>query len=100
MRLKPLLAIVAATALSLPLAAHAGKFSAEAERSYTASCVKSSTDNGLSAEAAKQHCECGKKVLEKDFSDAQLKELNGQNPKPTLVEQAQTAVAMACSKKS
>ncbi|WP_028696459.1 hypothetical protein [Pseudomonas cremoricolorata] len=100
MRLQPLLAIVAATALSLPLAANAGKFPPGTESTYTQTCIESSTSQGLSAQAAKQHCECGAKVLEKEFSDDELESLNGKNPEPPLVERAQAAVVMACSKKS
>lgn len=62
MRVQSLLALVATSALLLPLGANAGKLPAD----YQATCVaQAQKQQGVTKDKAEAHCSCAAKVLEK-----------------------------------
>ncbi|MCW2270860.1 hypothetical protein D3C77_06910 [compost metagenome] len=96
MRLQSLLALAAASALLLPLGAHAGKLPA----GYQANCVAQAQQQGVAKTAAEQHCTCAGKVIEKEFSDAEIKDLDSRDGiDASTMKRAQEKVAAACAPK-
>ncbi|MNE64856.1 hypothetical protein GPJ81_10025 [Pseudomonas alkylphenolica] len=98
MRVQSLLALVATSALLLPLGANAGKLPAD----YQATCVaQAQKQQGVTKDKAEAHCSCAAKVLEKNLSDEQIKDLDtlqdGVNA--TLMENTRKQVAAACAPK-
>ncbi|MGH8382570.1 hypothetical protein [Pseudomonas sp.] len=97
MRLQSFLAL-AASALLLPLGANAGKLPAD----YQTSCVaQAQKQQGVTKDKAEAHCSCAAKVLEKNLTDEQIKDLDtlqdGVNA--TLMENTRKQVAAACTPK-
>lgn len=98
MRLQSLLAFAA---LSLPFAATAGEWPAGKHDAYMSQCEQVATGQGLNAQAAKAHCQCGAQAIQKNFSTAEIEALDSKNGvDPKLAERARTAVTQACAAKS
>ncbi|MDD2046249.1 hypothetical protein [Pseudomonas putida] len=98
MRLPSLLALATASALLLPLSANAGKLPAD----YQATCVaQAQKQQGVTKEKAEAHCTCAAKVLEKNLSDDQIKDLDSleDGVNATLMENTRKQVAAACAPK-
>ncbi|WP_296267679.1 hypothetical protein [Pseudomonas sp. UBA6562] len=101
MRLQSLLAFTALGALSLPFAASAGDLPAGKHDAYMSQCEQVATGQGLNAQAAKAHCQCGAQAIQKNFSTAEIEALDSKNGvDPKLAERARTAVTQACAAKS
>ena len=100
MRLQSLFALAAAGALLLPFSANAGTFPAGKEGPYMDQCVQAATKNGISAKDAYDHCTCGKKAIEKELTDDEIKSLDGTKADNALINRAQNAVKEACTPKS
>lgn len=98
MRLQSLLALAAASALLLPLGAHAGKLPAN----YQPTCVAQAQQQKpkLTKAQAEQHCSCAGKVLEKEFTDAEITDLDSADGiDANTMKRAQEKVAAACAPK-
>ncbi|WEL53659.1 hypothetical protein PZ739_17660 [Pseudomonas kermanshahensis] len=99
MRFPSLLALSVAGALLLPVAANAGSFPAGAKQTYMTQCVDAATAKGLDKKSAEQHCTCGSKAIEKNFSDEEIKDLDSKDGVDAkLMQKAQTVVQQACMK--
>ncbi|CAM3899765.1 hypothetical protein CCOS865_02155 [Pseudomonas reidholzensis] len=97
MRFQSLLALATAGALLLPLAATAGDFPAGKEAAYMTQCQQVATGQGVDANTAKKHCDCGAKAIKKNFSDEEIKDLDSQDGVDAkLMQKAQTVVQQAC----
>ena len=97
MRLPSLLALAAASALLLPLGAHAGKLPA----GYQTNCVAQAQQQGVAKTAAEQHCTCAGKVIEKEFSDAEIKDLDSRDGvKAETMQRAEKEITAACKPKN
>lgn len=99
MRLQSLLALAAASALLLPLSATAGKLPAN----YQATCVSQAQaqQKTMTTAVAEQHCSCAGKVLEKEFSDAEIKDLDSSDGvDASTMKRAQEKIAAACKPKN
>ncbi|WP_252091057.1 hypothetical protein [Pseudomonas sp. MWU13-3659] len=100
MRLQSLLAACAASALLLPLAAHAGNFPAGKEAAYMTQCQQVAMGQGLDTAKAKKHCECGAQTIKKKFNDKEIEDLDSQDGVDAkLMQKAQVAVQAACKPK-
>ncbi|MFQ6574185.1 hypothetical protein [Pseudomonas sp. UM16] len=98
MRLQSLLALAAASALMLPLGAHAGKLPPE----YQSTCVAQAQQQNpkMAKTTAEEHCGCAGKVLEKEFSDAEIKDLDSADGiDANTMKRAQEKVRAACAPK-
>ncbi|MBO9548100.1 hypothetical protein [Pseudomonas sp.] len=101
MRVPSLLALAAAGALLLPMAANAGNFPAGSEKAYMTQCQTAASGQGLDAATAKKHCDCGAQAIKKNFTDAEIADLNSQDGMDAkLMQKAQTVVKQACAPKS
>ncbi|WP_449432287.1 hypothetical protein [Pseudomonas putida] len=101
MRFQSLLALSVAGALLLPFAANAGSFPAGSKDAYMAQCQKAATGQGLDAKSASTHCKCGAEAIEKNFSSAEIKDLDSKDGVDAkLMQKAQTVVREACAAKS
>ncbi|MBF8746962.1 MULTISPECIES: hypothetical protein [Pseudomonas putida group] len=101
MRVPSLLALAAAGALLLPVAANAGNFPAEKEGHYMTQCQQVASGQGVDAAAAKKHCECGAQAIKKNFTDAEIADLDSTDGVDAkLLQRAQTIVRQACAPKS
>ena len=101
MRVQSLLALAAAGALLLPLSASAGDFPAGAKANYMSQCNKAAMGQGLDAKSADTHCKCGAAAIEKNFSDAEIADLDSKDGVDAkLMQKAQTVVRQACAPKS
>ncbi|MFR0718022.1 hypothetical protein ACLUS7_23525 [Enterobacterales bacterium BD_CKDN230030183-1A_HGKHYDSX7] len=101
MRVPSLLALAAAGALLLPVAANAGNFPAEKEGHYMTQCQQVASGQGVDAAAAKKHCECGAQAIKKNFTDAEIADLDSTDGVDAkLMQRAQTIVKQACAPKS
>ncbi|WEK33031.1 MAG: hypothetical protein P0Y58_12855 [Candidatus Pseudomonas phytovorans] len=97
MRFQSLLAVCAMSAL-LPLAAHAGDFPPGKEQGYMAQCREVATGQGVSAEMATKHCSCGAQAIKKNFTDAEIADLDSKDGVDAkLMAKAQTVVKQACA---
>ena len=94
MRLHSLLALAATGALLLPLGANAGTV----PPGYLTSCVASaSAQPGMTKPAAEKHCSCSVNVIEKKFSDAEIKDHNStEGVDQALKDKAIKLVTQAC----
>ena len=94
MRLHSLLALAATGALLLPLGANAGTV----PPGYLTSCVATaSAQPGMTKQSAEKHCSCSVNVIEKNFSDAEIKELNSTDgADQKLIDKATQLVTKAC----
>ena len=100
MRLQSLLALTAAGALLLPMAAQAATWPAGKKDAYMQQCVQVATGKGLDAKTADAHCKCGADAIEKNFSTAQIEELDSKDGVDAkLMKQAQDTVMQACAPK-
>ncbi|MBH3426162.1 hypothetical protein I5S59_00245 [Pseudomonas alkylphenolica] len=97
MRLQSLLALAAASALLIPLSATAAKLPAD----YQMSCMTQAQKQGLTKDKAEGYCSCAGKVLEKNLTDAQIKDLNTleDGVDAAVMKSAQEKVAAACAPK-
>ncbi|NWA25458.1 hypothetical protein HX870_14820 [Pseudomonas gingeri] len=86
MRLIHLFAFAAPLALLLPLSAQAA-WPAGAKNSYMKDCVGAASQS-VNPTVAKQHCECGAKVLETKFTTQEIAQL--MNPKAPAPAQLQS----------
>ncbi|MBF8674877.1 hypothetical protein IRZ53_07095 [Pseudomonas fulva] len=101
MRVPSLLALSAAGALLMPMAANAGNFPAGKEGAYMAQCTQVAAGQGVDAAAAKKHCECGAQAIKKNFSDAEIADLDSKDGVDAeLMQKAQSVVKQACAPKS
>ncbi|BBH45502.1 hypothetical protein [Pseudomonas sp. KU43P] len=101
MRVQSLLALAAAGALLLPLGAHAGEFPSGAKANYMSQCTQAATGQGLDAKSADKHCKCGAEAIEKNFTTAEIADLDSKDGVDAkLMQRAQTAVRQACTPKS
>ncbi len=75
MRLQSLLALAATGALLLPMAAQAAS-AADENSDFMKSCVQQATGQGVDAAKAKSHCSCTANGFEKDFTKAELEDLD------------------------
>ena len=99
MRLQSLLALTAAGALLLPMAAQAD-WPAGKKDAYMQQCVQVATGQGLDAKTADAHCKCGAEAIKKNFSEAEIKELDSKDGVDAkLMQRAQTVVEKACTAK-
>ncbi|TDF80783.1 hypothetical protein [Pseudomonas sp. H9] len=99
MRFQSLLALAATSALLLPLSATAGKLPAN----YQATCVTQAQaqQKTMSKADAERHCSCAGNVLEKEFSDAQIKDLDSSDGVDAdTMKRAQEKIAAACKPKN
>ncbi|MBV4535562.1 MULTISPECIES: hypothetical protein [Pseudomonas] len=97
MRFQSLLALTAASALLLPMAATAGDFPAGKQAAYMTQCQQVATGQGVDANTAKKHCECGAQAIKKNFTDDEIKDLDSQDGVDAkLMQKAQTVVQQAC----
>ncbi|WP_176514286.1 hypothetical protein [Pseudomonas faucium] len=100
MRVPSLLALAAAGALLIPLAATAGNFPAGQEAGYMSQCKQVAQGQGLDAASADKHCACGAQAIKKNFTDAEIKDLNSTDGVDAkLMQKAQTVVQAACKPK-
>ena len=100
MRVPSLLALAAAGALLLPMAANAGNFPAGKEAAYTAQCTQVAGSQGVDAATAKKHCDCGAQAIKKNFTDAEIADLDSKDGVDAkLMQKAQTVVQQACAPK-
>jgi len=100
MRLHSLLAFAAAGIMLMPLAANAGKISADKRGEYMDACIQAATAKGLDAKTANQHCTCGRDALEKNFTDKEIAALDSnEGVDAQLKQRAQAAVMNACAAK-
>ena len=100
MRFHSLLALAAASAFVLPMAASAGSFPAGKEAAYMAQCKQVATGQGVDAKMADTHCSCGAEAIKKNFSDAEIKDLDSTDGVDAkLMQRAQTVVQQACKPK-
>lgn len=98
MRFQSLLALTAAGALLLPMAATAGDFPAGKQATYMKQCQEVATGQGVDANTAKKHCECGAQAIKKNFTDDEIKDLDSQDGVDAkLMQKAQTVVQQACN---
>ena len=101
MRVPSLLALAAAGALLLPVAANAGNFPAGKEAAYSAQCTQVAAGQGVDAATAKKHCDCGAQAIKKNFTDAEIADLDSKDGVDAkLMQKAQTVVKEACAPKS
>ncbi|AHC81993.1 MULTISPECIES: hypothetical protein [Pseudomonas] len=101
MRVPSLLALAAAGALLLPMAANAGNFPAGKEAAYMAQCTQVAQGQGVDAATAKKHCDCGAQTIKKNFTDAEIADLDSNDGVDAkLMQRAQMAVKQACAPKS
>ncbi|MDD1980459.1 hypothetical protein [Pseudomonas asiatica] len=101
MRVPSLLALAAAGALLLPMAANAGNFPAGKEAAYMAQCTQVAQGQGVDAATAKKHCDCGAQTIKKNFTDAEIADLDSNDGVDAkLMQKAQTVVKQACAPKS
>lgn len=101
MRVPSLLALAAAGALLLPVAANAGNFPAGKEPAYMEQCTKVASAQGVTDAAAKKHCDCGAQAIKKNFTDAEIADLDSKDGVDAeLMQRAQAVVTAACSPKS
>ncbi|AUF96947.1 hypothetical protein WLF18_02510 [Pseudomonas shirazensis] len=99
MRLQSLLALTAAGALLLPMAAQAD-WPAGKKDAYMQQCVQVATQQGVSAKDADTHCKCGAQAIEKNFSKAEIEDLDSKDGVDAkLMQKAQTVVKQACTTK-
>ncbi|PWB35640.1 hypothetical protein DCO48_01770 [Pseudomonas sp. SDI] len=100
MRLQSLLTLAAAAALLLPLGANAGPWPAGKKGAYMDQCVQVASQQGVSATVADQHCKCGANAIEKNFSTAEIEQLDSKTGVDAkLMKRAQDAVTAACAPK-
>jgi len=100
MRLHSLLALAAASVLLLPMGANAGPWPAGKKGQYMDQCVQVATGQGVDAKTADTHCKCGADAIEKNFTTAEIEDLDSKDGVDAkLMQRAQTAVANACTKK-
>lgn len=101
MRLHSLLALAAAGSLLLPLAANAGPWPAGKKGEYMDQCVQvASSQQGVTAAQADKHCKCGADAIEKNFTTAEIEQLDSKDGIDTkLRDRAQAAVKSACAPK-
>ncbi|MFK8331854.1 hypothetical protein M2D63_017755 [Pseudomonas sp. BJa5] len=95
MRLQPLLALAAASALLLPLGAHAGKLPA----GYLEACVANAQqlNKAMTTDQATKHCDCAGKAIENNFSDAQIADLDSRDGVDAgVMRRAEEAVKKSC----
>ena len=101
MRVPSLLALAAAGALLLPMAANAGNFPAGKEAAYMAQCTQVAQGQGVDAATAKKHCDCGAQTIKKNFTDAEIADLDSNDGVDAkLMQKAQMVVKQACAPKS
>ncbi|WP_225778323.1 hypothetical protein ACJA3S_15480 [Pseudomonas sp. KnCO4] len=102
MRVPSLLALAAAGALLLPVAANAaGNFPAGKEAAYMTQCIQVASGQGVDAATAKKHCDCGAQAIKKNFTDAEIADLDSKDGVDAkLMQKAQTVVKQACAPKS
>ncbi|MFF7062729.1 hypothetical protein [Pseudomonas sp. NPDC008258] len=101
MRVPSLLALAAAGALLLPMAANAGNFPPGREAGYMAQCTQVASGQRVDAATAKKHCECGAQAIKKNFTDAEIADLDSKDGVDAkLMQKAQTVVQQACAPKS
>ncbi|HKS13785.1 MAG TPA: hypothetical protein VJS90_12190 [Pseudomonas sp.] len=97
MRLQSLLALTAAGALLLPMAAQAD-WPAGKKGAYMEQCVQVATGQGVDAKAADAHCKCGANAIEKNFTKAEIEDLDSKDGVDAkLMQRAQTVVTQACA---
>lgn len=101
MRVPSLLALAAAGALLLPVAANAGNFPAGKEADYMKQCTQvASGQSGVDAATAKKHCDCGAQAIKKNFTDAEIADLDSKDGVDAkLMQKAQTVVKQSCAPK-
>lgn len=95
MRLQSLLALAATSALLLPLGAHAGKLPS----GYLEACVANAqqVNPALSKAQSEQHCGCAGQVIEKNFSDSEIADLDSRDGVDAKVMQrAEKLVKASC----
>ncbi len=101
MRVPSLLALAAAGALLLPVAANAGNFPAGKEAAYTAQCTQVAGSQGVDAATAKKHCDCGAQAIKKNFTDAEIADLDSKDGVDAkLMQKAPPGVQQAWRPKS
>ncbi len=99
MRLQSLLALAVSGALLLPVAAQAAS-SADENSDFMKNCVQQATANGLDAAKAKSHCTCTANGLEKNFTKAELEDLDSKDGVDAKVKQRADALIANCAKQS
>ncbi|CAM3227298.1 hypothetical protein BZK31_10730 [Pseudomonas floridensis] len=98
MKLSHLSGLFACAVILAPLGAQAAMN--EATRAeFTQQCIKEAKNQGVDDKTAKAHCECGARQIDKNFTDAEIKALNGKNPQPPqeLVGKLRDVVAQQCA---
>ncbi|HCV39737.1 MAG TPA: hypothetical protein DGQ94_13655 [Pseudomonas sp.] len=101
MRVPSLLSLAAAGALLLPMAANAGNFPAGKEAGYMAQCTQVASSQGVDPATAKKHCDCGAQAIKKNFTDAEIADLDSKDGVDAkLMQKAQTVVKQSCAPKS
>ncbi|WP_093518124.1 hypothetical protein [Stigmatella erecta] len=89
---------VAAT-LMLPLAGRA-EWPAGKKGAYMEQCVHVAQVQGVDASTATAHCKCGADAIEKNFTTAEIEDLDSKDGVDAkLMQRAQAAVKKACAPK-
>ncbi|MDC0711845.1 hypothetical protein POL68_25475 [Stigmatella sp. ncwal1] len=100
MRNPTLVSIVVAATLLFPLAGRAASWPAEKKKAYMDQCVQVATGQGVDAKTADKHCKCGADAIEKNFTAAEIEDLDSKDGvDPKLMQRAQSAVQKACTPK-
>lgn len=64
-------------------------------------CTQVASGQGVDAATAKKHCDCGAQAIKKNFTDAEIADLDSQDGVDAkLMQKAQTVVQQACKPKS
>jgi len=101
MRLQSFLALAAAATLLMPLAANAETRPEDKKGAYMERCVQAATGQGLNAQAAGKHCECGADALKKNFTTKEIEDLDSEaGVDAKLKERARAVVTQACVPKN
>jgi uncharacterized low-complexity protein len=99
MRLPSLLALAATGALLLPISVQAAPSSENSP--FMQNCVQQATSQGLAKTAAESHCKCADETIQKNFTKAQIEDLDSRDGVDAkLMQKAQTLVQQQCAGKS
>ena len=64
-------------------------------------CTQVAQGQGVDAATAKKHCDCGAQTIKKNFTDAEIADLDSNDGVDAkLMQKAQTVVKQACAPKS
>ncbi|KAJ6782063.1 hypothetical protein PWT90_03141 [Aphanocladium album] len=103
-----LLAILISTAFAAPAGewpqlaglSKGGKFPPGEEERFLSQCQQVATAQGFDSATVNRYCACGAAVLERDFTDAELSQLDSKDGADAkLLQKAQRLVQKSCAPK-